>query len=274
MSTENAGLGAAPERAIRRERVSRRAAYARWALETEAELIHQLRSGVTEAYAELWRRNHRAARSFAHRMSAEHADDLTSQAFLVVYQQITIKGGGPRSSFLSYLFAVIRNESIALRRSAETLTTDGHIDRVDDRDVLLEVENRAQAKTLLEAFRALPERWQQALWLCGVVEEDRTSVAAKLGLTPNGVAALYLRARGGLLQQYLMHLVPSALRDDPGHVARLLPAHFARRSSASLARPVVEHLDTCAACRGVESELISTAGVTRGHAPRIAALAA
>ncbi|MFP3686343.1 hypothetical protein SB847_21820, partial [Bacillus sp. SIMBA_026] len=60
-----------------------------------------------------------------------------------------------------------------------------------------------ESQTVAKAFRSLPERWQAVLWYLDVERMKPAAVAPILGLSPNAVSALALRAREGLRREYL-----------------------------------------------------------------------
>ncbi len=52
------------------------------------------------------------------------------------------------------------------------------------------------------AFQALPARWRRVLWQLEVEGRRPRDLADELGMTPNAVAALGMRARAGLRKAY------------------------------------------------------------------------
>lgn len=68
---------------------------------TDGELLASSRSGSTAAYAELWKRHHRAGLAAAHGM-APHLDaqDLVSESFLKILALI-MDGRGPQGGISS-----------------------------------------------------------------------------------------------------------------------------------------------------------------------------
>jgi len=102
----------------------------------------------------------------------------------------------------------------------------------------------------------LPERWRQVLWSTKVDELAPTAAGSLLGMRPNSVAALAMRARGALRIAYVReHLPPSPPRAC-GSALNLL----ARRSVMPIGRTqdafLREHLDGCRTC-GDAVELIT-----------------
>ncbi|MFK4759889.1 sigma-70 family RNA polymerase sigma factor [Microbacterium sp. ZW T5_45] len=215
---------------------------------TDAELLSQLRDGDQASYVVLWERHVGAALRYANRTYRSRAEDLVSEAFLAVYQQVTTSGKGPDFAFFAYLKAVMRNTAIRWRKEEQRVDDTVEADDVDFRDALSLVEREASANDLLGAFQELPERWQRVLWLSEVAEVARPVIAEELGIKPNAVSALHRRARSGLKLQWLTRQVPVALRLDETHVARLLPRHLTEPDDAALQAEVSTHLTTCTTC--------------------------
>lgn len=240
----------------------------------DAELLAQLRAGESDAYAELWRRHSRSALRVARRLNPDRAEDLVSESFLAVYHQVTVTGNGPETAFRPYLFATIRNTAIRWGREANLVESDPDVDEIDFEDGLSVLEDEARATEVLEAFEALPERWQRVLWLTEVEEAKRADIASEFGIKPNAVSALYRRARTGLREQWLLTQIPADLRDSPEHIARMLPGIIVKRTSASTIPDVTTHLRDCAECATLESELRNTVKRMHRNALSVAGLAA
>lgn len=222
---------------------------------SDAELLALLRSGVTEAYTELWRRHVQAALRVGRRVAPGQAEDLVSESFLAVYHQIADKGNGPESAFRAYLFTTMRNTALRWQKAGQLVATDPDLDEIVYEDGLSWIEDRAESAALLAAFEDIPERWQRVLWLSEVEEVGRGDIAADLGIKPNAVSALLKRARTGLRLSWLTRQVPESLRDDPAHVARLLPPLILRGRLGDLEPRQQEHLRQCRQCAEVETDL-------------------
>lgn len=216
---------------------------------SDAELLHGLRGGDARSYEALWRRHSGAAYRYAHRLFPSRADDLVSESFLAIYQQVTATDKGPRYAFRSYLKAVIRNLAIKWNREAERVLSAEDLDQVDPHDGLSRLEKQSDSAEVISAFRELPERWQRVLWLAEVDDRSRPEIAKELGIRPNAVSALQRRARTGLKFQWLSTQIPLALREDVAHVARLFPQYVTEPRNAALAAEVDTHLTICDSCR-------------------------
>lgn len=237
---------------------------------SDGELLRNLRDGDTEAYTELWRRHIQAALRAGHRLAPGRAEDLASEAFLAVYQQVTEAGNGPDSAFRAYLFTTMRNLASRWLKETALVETDPDLDEIDEADPLREIEDRDRATEVLDAFQELPERWQRVLWLTEVERVRRPQIAAEFGIKPSAVTTLYRRARQGLQLQWLMQHVPLDLRDDTDHVARLLPKLAVDGKLASPERGIAQHLSQCGRCSDLADELRATYTQIRGKTLAVA----
>lgn len=215
------------------------------------ELLDQLRQGDDRAYEALWVRHVAAARRVAVRIAPADADDLVSEAFLAVYHQVRELGQGPRVAFRPYLFAVIRNTAIRWHNEQSRLVHHVDLDVPFEDDGMQQVEGERDARMLLDAFRALPDRWQRVIWLSEIEGASRPVIASQLGIRPNAVSALRRRAIRGLRSQWLGQHVPVALKDNPDHVGGALPKLVSGGLQASERTAALQHLDECAACARV-----------------------
>ncbi|GGR17171.1 sigma-70 family RNA polymerase sigma factor [Agromyces mediolanus] len=223
---------------------------------SDEDLLAALRDGDDAAYEALWVRHVDAARRAARRIAPLHADDLVSEAFLAIYDQVRVRGGGPVSSFRAYLFTIMRNTAARWHRTDAQFVATPDVDDTVEESGLRSLEREYDGALLLSAFRSLPNRWQRVLWLTEIENARRAEVAAELGIRPNALSALHGRARQGLRVQWLHHQIPEELRDDTGHVAHALPALIVG-AGAHTADRVIRHLEACERCRAVELELRS-----------------
>lgn len=221
-------------------------------------LITRLRGGDNTAYTALWVKHVDAALRVARRVTPGHAEDLVSEGFIALYQQIAIKKNGPDSAFRAYLFTVMRNISARWYREGRLVDPVAEVETVAEDDALSRLEEKTDAEGMLIAFRALPERWQRVLWLVEVDEVSRPSIAQELGIKPNAVSVLYRRARTGLRLSWLEHQVPAWLRESPEHVAHRLPKLLMSRRPDSVPREIAIHLKSCDTCNTLYAELQAT----------------
>jgi hypothetical protein len=107
------------------------------------------------------------------------------------------------------------------------------------------------------AFRSLPPRWQDVLWLSIVEGTAHTEIASKLGLSSNAVSQLAYRAREGLREKWLQEHVQVAAADSTciwvttqaGAAAR---GNLSRRDSVL----VHQHVENCHACSDAIREAV------------------
>ena len=186
-------------------------------------LIAAVRRGDVDAYEQLYRRHEEPARRAAQQCAGDHADqqDLVAEAFVRVLVAI-LGGGGPRDNLRPYLLVAIRNlassrwhqerrvdrygadADTAVHASAD-VSVDGDVTSCDQI-----VVGRWRSGVVWDAFRELPPRWRVVLWHMDVNGARPSDLAPSLGLSPNGVSALAVRAREGLRKAYLQAQVPDA----------------------------------------------------------------
>lgn len=171
----------------------------------DATLIALYRRGETEAAETLYRRHVLPARRFAARLAGSAAaDDLVSEAFANVLT--ALRGGhGPDARFLPYLLTTVRHgayrAAVLARRAVPVDDLESMSDTTpmapDELDALLE------SRELVDAFRSLPDRWQEVLWHTALDGASAEQTADRMQLNPSSAAALAYRARKGLRQAYL-----------------------------------------------------------------------
>jgi RNA polymerase sigma factor (sigma-70 family) len=223
-------------------------------------LIDAVRRGEVDAYAQLYRKHHEPARRTAQLCAGDHADqqDLVAEAFVRVLAAI-LGGNGPRDNLRPYLLVAIRN------LASSQWHRERRVDRYGaDADVAADGEEAAcdqivvgrwRERVLWEAFRELPPRWRTVLWHMEVNGAHPSDLAPTLGLSPNGVSALAVRAREGLRKAYLQAQVPDA-SDPCCQTARERMGVWLRgKLEARKADVLTRHLEGCRNCRAVAAEL-------------------
>ncbi|MGI5268393.1 zf-HC2 domain-containing protein [Nonomuraea sp. CA-218870] len=222
--------------------------------QSDAHLLHAVRTGDATAYGQLHERHVTAARTLAAQLVADEAEigDVVAASFARVLDQVS-RGGGPAAAFRPFLLATVRR-TVAYR----TRATSG-IDLFDPADDPATV--RLEGSLIAQAYLALPERRQAVLWHTEVENARPADVAPLLGLSANGVAALAYRAREGLRQAYLRTYLtggpPSECRTVIGRLGAYVRGGLTRRDT----RAVDEHVGDCPNCHTVLRELTD---VTRG----------
>ncbi|MEJ7633705.1 sigma-70 family RNA polymerase sigma factor [Aeromicrobium sp.] len=170
---------------------------------SDGDLVMLTRGGSVEAYAVLFERHAPALRAMGRRIvRPSDVDDVVAEAFAATLDQLR-HGRGPTTSVRGYLLTALRHE--AGRRAA------GHrrlvlVEDVETYDCVVErVDTAFDHEDVTTAYRALPARWQFVLWQLEVEGRRPQDLAGELGLTPNAVSALGLRARAGLRKAYRDH---------------------------------------------------------------------
>jgi RNA polymerase sigma factor (sigma-70 family) len=233
---------------------------------SDADLVAASRTADSAAYAVLYERHAAAARSLARQLvhGRPEADDVVSEAFARVLGRLK-RGGGPDSSFRPYLLTTVRRVAYDRFKAEGKLVVSGEMEAFDpgvpfDDPAIADLERTM----IVRAFASLPERWRTVLWHTEIEGARPAEVAALLGVTANGVAALAYRAREGLRQAYLqMHLsgvMRSECRPVAGKLGAFIRGGLAKRETATVAA----HLDECTDCRAVYAELADVNVALRG----------
>lgn len=103
----------------------------------------------------------------------------------------------------------------------------------------------------------MPERWRAVLWRIEIEDLRPREIAPLLGLTPNAVSALAVRAREGLREAYLAAHLNKRIDLAPtcSDARKLLPSLIRGNASNRDQRMVKAHLVVCEDCSAVFSEL-------------------
>lgn len=232
---------------------------------SDQEIIASVRGGDTEAFDSLYRR-HLAAAQYVARANADNpsdTDDIIAEAFASVFQALS-SGKGPREFFRAYLLTVVQRTAHARNRKArltQSAPDEAILDTavVDADPVLREFESSAVAA----AFNSLPERWQAVLWHVDIEGMKPAAAAPFIGISPNGVSSLLIRAREGLRQAYLQNHVVPAPGDECSEYSGQL-GKYARNALKRTSREKVSaHLETCSKCTALLFELNHIQGAMR-----------
>lgn len=220
-------------------------------------LVHRVRGGDTEAFQELYRRHHATALAYGRRLCRDGADahDVVAEAFTRVLVLLG-RGRGPEGAFLPYLLRSLRNIAYDGARSGKRLVVtdrDAVFDRpVHDPDPAVAAHEQDAVR---RAWRSLPTRWQEVLWLTHVEDIGVEAAAAQVGCSATALTSLTYRAREGLRRAYLQEHVPAPRTAACAAVSPRLGSYVrAPRLTGSLAS-VSWHLGACEACSEVVAEL-------------------
>lgn len=222
---------------------------------SDEQLLAQARTGVQNAFAELWSRHYRSGICVARQYTSIDADDLVSESFARIYQRV-LAGGGPQGAFRPYLYTTIRNLASTWGAASREVQVDEIADFEDpktlDDPIAVALDHSLTAK----AFRELPERWQSVLWYTEVEGMDPHEVAPLLGMSPNGVAALSYRAREGLRKAWLQAHINDATASGECQWAMSKFGEHARKSLSGRDTTRIEaHLASCTRCAIVCEEV-------------------
>lgn len=232
--------------------------------------------GDREALEELYRRHARTAMRVAYRVTGNihDAGDAVSDAFARVMQALPKGQLATPGHFRSYLLTTTRHAAVdVLRRGGRTVPTADDPEPAQTIPGPAEVFIDATDSALVSAaFRALPERWRSVLWLTEVEQIPAREAAGMLGVSPNGVAQLAVRARNGLRERYLQ----AHLREVDGECRQAVERLGGYVAGALAARDLAvvdQHLTACEACTAREAELrqIGTT-LRRGFVPAVGGL--
>jgi RNA polymerase sigma factor (sigma-70 family) len=223
-------------------------------------VLRRIRDGDREAFAELYRRHHPAARSYARHLSLrllrhDAGDDIVSEAVRKLLEALSA-GKGPTTGFRPYLFACVRSVVYArARREANTTAA-------DEEPPVAGPDAYVDSWLAASVFRSLPHQTQQLLWSTSVLGFGPSDLSDASGLTANNLAVLASRARDRLRAAYVRAFLP------PGHTADCAAAldtvarDAAHRVSGRQADTMATHLDRCDRCRlateRLRDELVGT----------------
>ncbi len=185
------------------------------------------------------------ALTLARRLAPGHAEDLVAESFTVVLHTIVVSGKGPVNGFRSFLFATMRNSATRWSKERDIVSPVADPDKFGTEEAdnaSIPLETAEDSAALIRAFRHLPARWQQVLWLAEVEETPRPQIALDLGIKPNAVSALLCRARKGLQVAWLEELLPNKLRHNKHHFAKALAKYVSGQLSEKKRDEVASHL--------------------------------
>ncbi|MFI2566507.1 sigma-70 family RNA polymerase sigma factor [Paenarthrobacter sp. NPDC018779] len=232
---------------------------------SDPQLLDLVRQGATEAFDTLYNR-HLAIAHYVARQQTDNpsdADDVVAESFASIFQSLK-DGKGPKEFFRSYLLTVVRRTAYERNKKARRtpMATDDSIldSAVHDADtVLIEFESSTMAK----AFKSLPERWQAVLWHLDIEGLKPAAAAPFVGLSPNGVSSLAIRAREGLRQAYLQHHISQTVDEACDEYASQLGKYARNALKRSSQEKVSSHLESCPQCTALLVELSDVEGRMR-----------
>ena len=206
------------------------------------------------------------------------ASDAVADATTRLFDAVSAGRVAHVDAFRPYLLTATRNAAIDIvRKSARARPTD-EVGRFDTVVLAAGPSDRAIAADdcafVARAFAELPPRWQSVLWLTEVEELAPQEAAEVLGLTPNNVSQLAVRARGRLRERYLQGHVAAGAPPECRPTVAQLGSYAAGRLPKRRAAVVAAHLDGCPACRDRLEQLDDLGLVLRRSALPLPALLA
>ncbi|MGO3147782.1 MAG: sigma-70 family RNA polymerase sigma factor [Leucobacter sp.] len=215
-------------------------------------LVEVTRSGMMDAYAELWKRHSPAVLAAIRSFTGFDPDDVAQETFLRVLQQIR-SGRGPETAFRAYAIMTARNISTNMARSRSSDETTGNDDSVFEMHTL---EQPDMAETVLgnsftqQVYSSLPTRWQEVLWYRDVEDLPVRELCTYLGMSENATSALLKRAREGFKLAWIAaNLEPATgLSQDCKWVVERLPQLTRGKVSAATRKKLESHFETCTRC--------------------------
>ncbi|MGJ3191365.1 sigma-70 family RNA polymerase sigma factor [Paenarthrobacter sp. FR1] len=234
-------------------------------VDSDGHLIDLVRGGDMSAFDDLYERHLSIASTVARRNvdNPSDAEDVVAEAFQSVLQSL-VAGKGPDTFFRAYLLSTVTRLSHQRNRKAGRVLPSGDESVLDqtltDSDAAV---SAFESRTVAKAFRSLPERWQAVLWYLDVERMKPAVVAPILGLSPNAVSALALRAREGLRRQYLQCHIADQPDARCAECASKLGNFIRGGLSNAAERKVREHLQGCSQCTSALAELKDVQGSMR-----------
>jgi RNA polymerase sigma-70 factor (ECF subfamily) len=179
------------------------AAHASPAVATDEELMGRVVAGDVRAFEAIYERHHRQAYSLARRITgaADGAEEATQDAFLTVWRG-AFSYNPERGRLAPWLFRLVRNRSIDIRRSAMSRPTyqdlTGAAERLEARERTDQQVLRMQEKEGAQRLVAqLPPEQREVIDLAYFAGYSQLEIAEKVGVPLGTVKG---RARLGLVK--------------------------------------------------------------------------
>ena len=227
----------------------------------DAELVDAATRGEMGAFAELYRRHADRAWRVARRVveNEDDAHDAVAEAFASVLRMLRTNGPRQKVDFGPYLLVATRHAAVSVVRTKARMAPTSNLDTLDSATASDQPGERAvsdeNSRFITQALAALPERERLVLWLVEVEDKSLRNAATVLGVKPNHVAQIAMRARKRLRKRYVQaHLrnhAPAACAFSIQH----LPAYLDRELSQHSLEKIDAHLSGCLDCQGRVDEL-------------------
>ena len=255
---------------------------------TDATLLDAVRAGNLLAYGVLCQRHAGPAEEFALRLAGDPgaAHDLTARALTGTVRALR-RGDGPRWSLRPHLLGTIRRlatedfaagvaagdlgglaaedaaAGLAAGDPAAGLAAGGSAEAASQ--AAEATVRRWHAQLTDPAFRQLPPRWQLVLWHLEAGPTATNDLAAVLGTSPGGAAALIRRAREDLSEPDCLpshnHREPDRHPTHHVHESGCCSTHHQLRTwfdGTPSHRHLDEHVAGCVTCLSTSVRLLTT----------------
>lgn len=216
---------------------------------SDRDLLRKVRNGNRSAYGQLWERHAEAIRTAATFFTSFDADDITAETFTRILRSLE-RGHGPVDTFRTYALVTARNIAAEWGRGRRDVPLEVIADVEDPTLSDFQAAVADDRSLAIRAFHSLPDRWQEVLWYSEVERMKPAEIAPLLGMAPNAVAALAVRAREGLKQGWIAaHLRSDNVPDEHKWVIERVAKYARNKLPATVRRSVDEHLEDCPNCR-------------------------
>jgi len=164
---------------------------------TDDGLLAQVAEGDRRAFAQLMDRHIDRAFSLAKRVlgNKSDADDVVQDAFLKVWQKAGQWQPG-RAQFSTWLYRVVVNRCLDLKRKPVNAALDNVAEQSDDRpDAYEDIEARQRQAKIVAAVADLPERQRTAVTLSYTVGLSNVQAAETMEISVKAFESLLVRAK-------------------------------------------------------------------------------
>nr|WP_243848744.1 sigma-70 family RNA polymerase sigma factor [Lysinibacter cavernae] len=224
---------------------------------SDTELVIAYRLGDESAATALFERHYTDVLNSAGNVARNrlHAEEFASEAFTKVLEAIR-RGKGPTEHFRGYLRQALRNIAIDYYQDSSNYITVDDFSEVQeettpDSSALFE----AGDSEVVSAFRNLPERYRQILYLGLVEGRSGKEIAEFFDLNEGAVRVLMHRAKDGLRLEYLEQVARVATFGACAGRCKDLAKRAVHKLSAKREAVLVQHLAGCVNCRAADENL-------------------
>jgi RNA polymerase sigma-70 factor (ECF subfamily) len=160
-------------------------------------LLAQVAEGDRRAFAQLMDRHIDRAHALARRVlgNKSDAEDVVQDAFMKVWQKAGQWQPG-RAQFSTWLYRVVVNRCLDLKRKPVNAALDNVAEQSDDRpDAYEDIETRQRNAQIQAAVAALPERQRTAIALSYTAGMSNAQAAETMEISVKAFESLLVRAK-------------------------------------------------------------------------------